>query len=129
MKRYGLRRLFHNDDFYDLDTLLSKDTFAVDIKDEEDKYIVEAELAGYSKEDISASLQDNWLEIIASKSKEINENDKYIYQERSTTTLKRKFYLNDVVDSEIDAKLENGILKIVLKKQKKETNGSKIEIK
>lgn len=129
MKRYGLRRLFHNDDFYDLDTLLSKDTFAVDIKDEEDKYIVEAELAGYSKEDISASLQDNWLEIIASKSKEINENDKYIYQERSTTTLKRKFYLNDVVDNEIDAKLENGILKIVLKKQKKETNGSKIEIK
>lgn len=129
MKRYGLRRLFHNDDFYDLDTLLSKDTFAVDIKDEEDKYIVEAELAGYSKEDISASLQDNWLEIIASKSKEINENDKYIYQERSTTTLKRKFYLNDVVDNEIDAKLENGILKIVLKKQKKETNGSKIKIK
>lgn len=129
MKRYGLRRLFHNDDFYDLDTLLSKDTFAVDIKDEEDKYIVEAELAGYLKEDISASLQDNWLEIIASKSKEINENDKYIYQERSTTTLKRKFYLNDVVDNEIDAKLENGILKIVLKKQKKETNGSKIEIK
>lgn len=129
MKRYGLRRLFHNDDFYDLDTLLSKDTFAVDIKDEEDKYIVEAELAGYSKEDISASLQDNWLEIIASKSKEINENDKYIYQERSTTTLKRKFYLNDVVDNEIDAKLENGILKIVLKKQKKETSGSKIEIK
>ena len=78
MKRYGMRKLLHNDEFFDLDSIFSRDTFAVDIKDEKDKYIVEAELAGYTKEEVGASLVDHWLEIVATKNKEINENDKYL---------------------------------------------------
>lgn len=129
MKRYGMRKLLHNDEFFDLDSIFSRDTFAVDIKDEKDKYIVEAELAGYTKEEVSASLVDNWLEIVATKNKEINENDKYLYQERSTTTLKRKFYLTDAISEKIEALLEDGILKMVIHKQLKEVPENKIEIK
>lgn len=129
MKRYGMRKLLHNDEFFDLDSIFSRDTFAVDIKDEKDKYIVEAELAGYTKEEVSASLVDHWLEIVATKNKEINENDKYLYQERSTTTLKRKFYLTDAISEKIEALLEDGILKMVIHKQLKEVPENKIEIK
>lgn len=129
MKRYELSKLFNHDGYFDLDDFFSKNTFALDVKDENDKYIVEAELPGFSKEDISASLVNHWLEIVATKNKTINENDKYLYQERSTTTLKRKIYLNDAINEKIDAELVDGILKMTIPKQENNDSQNKIEIK
>lgn len=129
MRRYELSKLFNRDGYYDLDSFFSKDTFALDVKDEDDKYIVEAELPGFNKEDVSASLVNHWLEIVATKNKEINENDKYLYQERSTTTLKRKIYLNDAINEKINAELVDGILKMTIPKQTTNIEQNKIEIK
>jgi HSP20 family protein len=102
------------------DDMFSSDLsqFKVDIKDKEDEYEVEAELPGFNKEDISASLKDHYLEIVATKNVNNDSNDNYLYQERSTTTVKRTFYLADAINEKVSAKLDNGILKLVIPKRK-----------
>ena len=121
-----------NNGFYDLvDSFFAHDkaSFKVDIKENENEYIVEAELPGFKKEDVSASLHNHYLEIAATKNEEVNQEGDYVYKERATTTLKRKFYLEDAINEKVDAKLNDGILKIEIPKDKNIEDKRKIEIK
>lgn len=127
---------FYNmlDDFFNDNALSSKfditSRFRMDVKDKDGFYFVEAELPGISKEEIKLDYQDNYLIISINKNEEINdEKESYIHKERRTSSMQRSVYLRDVDVQNIDARLEDGILKISLPKLEQKSDGLKIEIK
>lgn len=90
------------------------------------------ELPGVDKKDVHLDLEDGYLTISAKREHHTGEKDKkgnFIRRERSYGELTRKFYVGDVKENEIDARLENGVLSILLPKDKKVPTRNHIEIK
>lgn len=103
---------------------------AVDVREEEDRYVLEAELTGLTEKDIDVKLDDNLL-VISSKKEEDKESKKsgYILQERRRTAFSRSFVVPKDVDREsIEAKFTNGLLTLTLHKSP-ETKPRDIEVK
>lgn len=96
----------------------------VDVLDFSDKVVIEAEIPGLSKDEVSVEVQDDILTISGQKikqcsSKENDNNCKYIRKELKHSSFKRSFTLSEIFDKEsLNAKFENGLLKITLKKVK-----------
>ncbi len=87
----------------------------VDVKDCKDHYEINAELPGVKKDDIKVSLVDGVLTLEAEVRKEDKEEKtgSYIRQERRYGKLMRRFDLGkDVKEKDIDAKFEDGVLKL-----------------
>jgi Molecular chaperone (small heat shock protein) len=105
-------------------------TPAVDIKDEDDKLVVTTDLPGINKEDIEINLKEDMLEISAKSGKEKEtEEEGYIRKERSYTRFYRAVRLPTSVKEEgSTAKMENGVLTIMLPKMKLEEPAKKIQI-
>lgn len=105
----------------------------VDISENEKNFIVEAEIPGVKKEDMKISLQENILTISGEKKTETSEKkEKNFYRsERSYGTFTRSFTLPEEVNPDkVDAKFENGVLRITLEKAApKPVNEKLIEIK
>lgn len=98
-------------------------TFRTDIRENENSYILEAELPGFSKEDIHAEIKDGYLTIRAerkSESEEKNEKDNYLRRERSYGSFVRSFDLEGIKSEEITASYKDGILSVNLPKEKPE---------
>ena len=97
-----------------------RETFSpkIDISEEKNQIIVEAEIPGVNKEDLKITLQDNILTLEGEKKKVDQEKEKNFYRiERTYGSFKRSFSLPLDVDSEkIEAKFEDGLLKISLQK-------------
>lgn len=79
------------------------------------------DLPGFKKENISAQLEDGYLNITANKGLDKDEKDKdgkYIRQERYSGSCSRSFYVGEgVTQDEIHAKFEDGILKLSIPKK------------
>lgn len=104
----------------------------IDISEGEKNIKVIAEIPGVSKEDIKIVIQDNILSIEGEKKKEDVKEDKNYYRaERSYGSFKRCFTLPVEVDSDnIEAKFENGVLDIEMKKlEPKKASEKVIELK
>ena len=135
MKRKGdefenMVNSFFNDDFFNsLGTL--KNNFSVDLKEDENDYIIEADLPGVDKKDIDISYKNGYLNISAKRDSNVEEKkDNYVRKERSYGEFKRSFYIDNVEEDEINATFDNGVLKINLPKLNKEIHeGKKIEVK
>ncbi|MFO7887872.1 MAG: Hsp20/alpha crystallin family protein [Eubacteriales bacterium] len=126
---YSIIDNFFNQDFSPMRDL-ERDTFKVDIKDEGDKYIVEAELPGIKKEEVLVDYDDGKLTIGVERKEEVNEeNDNYIHRERRMASMQRCAYLNDVDIEKIDAKLEDGLLSVTAPKIEGKENKKRIDIK
>lgn len=123
---------FFRDDFF---SRRQPTLMKTDIREKNDKYIVEVDLPGYEKENINLTLENGYLEISASVVKESNEDDedKFVRQERYVGECSRSFYVgDDITEEDIHAEFKNGILKIEIpKKEEKEKlpNVKTIEIK
>jgi HSP20 family protein len=104
-------------------------TPAVDIK-EEDKLVVTTDLPGINKEDIEINLKEDMLEISAKSGKEKEtEEEGYIRKEREYTRFYRAVRLPTSIKEEgSTAKIENGVLTIMLPKMKLEEPAKKIQI-
>ncbi|GAB5586250.1 hypothetical protein Unana1_01150 [Umbelopsis nana] len=104
-------------------------TPALDIYEDEKKWIVHTELPGVKKEDIKLETQGNHLVI----SGESNRNSEYKennvrYQERRYGSFSRTVPLPENVDkSKINAKYENGVLEVTIPKSE-EASPKKITI-
>lgn len=110
------------------ETLSPLDSFKVDVKENDKEYLVEAEMAGINKEDIDISLDDGMLSISAKKEdKEETEEDKFIHRERHYSEMQRSLYLADAKPDGVNAKLENGLLKITVEKAQR-NKSRRIEI-
>ncbi len=123
--------------FNELDKDLFSDSMQVnscrtDIRDKGEKYVMESELPGFEKEDISIDIKDSYLVISAERrnTDEKNDSDKYIRRERSYSSYKRSFDISDVNTEGINAEYKNGVLTIELPKKKQEEPITKrLEIK
>jgi HSP20 family protein len=85
----------------------------------ENKIEIEAEIAGYTKDNISVQIEDNVLSIVGKASPAEAEdsltNKVYILRELKRSSFSRSFKLNDQLDAEkIDATFKDGLLKLVI---------------
>ena len=102
-----------------------------DIKDIGTGYLLEAELPGFGRDDISVDIDENKLVISAQKMQETNqENDdgKIIRKERYCGSYKRSFNLDGIDTENVSAKFENGILSLNLPKKIDVPTSRKLEI-
>jgi HSP20 family protein len=103
----------------------------VDLREEKDRYVVQADIPGMAKEDVSIEMDDETLHISACKERSLEESSEgYIRKERGGMCFFRQLPLPSDVDREgIKARLENGVLEISLPKlQKAEEKKTKIEV-
>ena len=125
------------DDFFDEGFFPKKERnlMKTDIREKKDKYVVDIDLPGFEKENISLSLDNGYLNISAKTEKEENNEDeeKFVRQERFYGECSRSFYVGeDITEEDINAKFNNGILKIEIpkkEKQEKLPESKQIEIK
>lgn len=98
----------------------SLDEFKTDIKDEGDRYTLEADLPGFDKKDIHLDINGDTLTVSAERHSEHEEKDKkgkYVRCERSYGSYSRSFDLSGVKSDEITAKYEDGVLKLNMPKK------------
>ena len=98
----------------------SLDEFKTDIKDEGDKYTLEADLPGFDKKDIHLDINGDTLTLSAERHSEHEEKDKkgkYVRCERSYGSYSRSFDLSGVKSDAITAKYEDGVLKLDMPKK------------
>jgi HSP20 family protein len=91
---------------------------AVDVREEKDQYVLEAELPGLTDKDVEVKVEDNLL-TISSKKDESREEKRngYLIRERRSSSFHRSFVLpNDVDKENITAQFKNGLLTLEMKK-------------
>ena len=91
-------------------------TFDVDVSENGSGYIIEAELPGFSIDQITIIYEENYLSIIAQK-QEMSKSD-FIRRERRTGLFRRNFFVEDVERENIKATLKHGVLTIELPKNR-----------
>lgn len=92
--------------------------FRTDIQDMGDRYLLEADLPGFRKEEISLDLKGDLLTVTACHKGESQESQgKYLCRERHWGSYGRSFDVSEVQQSGITAAYENGVLKLVLPKK------------
>lgn len=116
-----VNRLFDTNRFSDEETgsLTASDWVpTVDIKEEDDRFVIHADLPGVDPKDIEITMEKGVLTLKgqrASESKE--ETEKYKRVERVRGTFLRRFSLPDTVDAEkITAKSKDGVLELTVPK-------------
>jgi HSP20 family protein len=92
---------------------------AVDIKEESDKFVLEADIPGVKPEDIDVSMEDGVLTIRGEKKTEAKtEKEGYKRVERTYGSFYRRFSLPDTANPDaISAKSKHGVLEIVIPKR------------
>jgi HSP20 family protein len=130
---FNLMDDFFSDDFFSnglIPASVSKyESFKIDVKDNDTEYLIEADLPGVKKEDLTVDYKDNRLVIRVNSNQEVNEEkDNYIHRERRQSQMERSFYMKDVKADEITAKLEEGVLAIHAPKLDEIENMHKIEV-
>ena len=94
--------------------------FRTDIRDQGDKFLLEAELPGFDKEDIQLELTDGILTIKAEhkeNSEEKNDKGEFVRRERRYGSFSRTFDVSGIDESAITASYKSGILELSLPKQ------------
>ena len=112
------------------DTSLTEWTPAIDITEDNDAFIVVADLPGLTKKNISINIKENMLTISGErKIEKKNENKNYCRTERRDGIFKRSFQLTDqVISDKITASFKDGVL-IVNVPKAEEVKPKEIEIK
>ncbi len=121
-----LKDLFTGDLFNELGI-----SIRADIKENDQEYIVEADLPGVNKEEIRVEFKEDILTISAQKQKDLQEDkENYVRRERRRGKMSRSFYVPHIHKEGITADYQDGVLKIVLPKVKdNDSDTHKIQIK
>lgn len=132
--QHDMNRIF--DEFFRGD-LLANDSFfardwnpAVDILENNDQFVLKAEIPGMTKDDVKITLENNVLTIRGEKK---NESDKkegdYHRIERSYGSFERSFTIPGTIKvNDIDAQYKDGVLTLTLPKAE-EAKPKSIEVK
>lgn len=128
--RFNYPSIFDSNHFNSLMSSFDSE-ISVNMKETETSYIVEASLAGYSKDDINIELSKGILTISAEK-KEDTENkeddNSYIIKEIHHSYVSRSLSLKDADENKVSAKFDNGILNIEIGKKEKKVESVNIKI-
>lgn len=89
-----------------------------DIKERENEYVMDIEIPGFDKNDISLSLENGYLTVSVNRKEEDKEGKKenYLRRERSYS-MSRSYYVGSVKETDIKAKYENGLLQVFIPKE------------
>ena len=124
------------DNFFEDDFVPRKERnlMRTDIRELDDKYIVDVDLPGFEKDNIKLSLANGYLSINAKveKKEEDKKHEKYVHRERFFGECSRSYYVgDDIEEKDINAEFKNGILKVEIPKKddKKSNEVKQIEIK
>ena len=104
--------------------------FKTDIRDEGDQYVLEADLPGVDKKDISLDVSQNILTIKAQRESKNEQRDKkgeYVRCERSFGSYMRQFDITGVDVEGIKCRYDSGVLTLTMPKLTKEST-KKLEI-
>lgn len=123
------------DDMFDDHFFNKKDLslMKTDIKEKDGNYILDIDLPGYNKDNISLELSDGYLTVTAEVEENVDESDEtvnYIHKERYSGKCSRSFYVGEnITEEDIKASFKNGILNITIPKEEKIEHAKKrIEI-
>ena len=102
-----------------------------DIREADGAYILEAELPGFTRENIHAEIKNGYLTIRAErKSESEDNNENYLRRERNFGSFSRTFDLEGIDAEAISASFKNGVLTLNLPKLAPKTEEErKVEIK
>lgn len=137
---FGYRRVSSYDPFRELEELSNSfwndgdfSGFQTDIKKVDGKYVLEAELPGFKKEDIHIDIDKDTLTISAER--KADENDEkgengFIRRERYYGSFSRSFNIKGIDTDAITAEYNDGVLKLTMPEKAPETPAAKrLEIK
>ena len=121
----NLMNQFFNDDWSDWTSRNFSTTNttvpAVNVKEDDDKFLVELAAPGMKKEDFKVELHNNLLSISSEKRDEKTEGSdtgRYTRKEFSYQSFVRSFTLPETVETEkVAARYENGVLKLEIPKR------------
>ena len=124
---------FYLDDFFE-DFVpmpkMPKNEMKCDIYEKGGRVHIELDVPGFNKEDVKVDLDDGILTIAATKHEDKEEKEKNYYRkERLFGSFKRQFNVGNVKENEIDAKFNNGVLKISFPKEEQKQSKKFIAIK
>lgn len=127
---YGLRDSLFDNIFFPYEHK-ENNMMKTDVKENENDYELQVEVPGVSKENISIDYENGYVTIAAKTNKSKDEKDKegnYIRRERYSGSYSRSYYVGEVDRESIKAKLDNGILSIIVPKAKAEEQKKAIAI-
>ena len=91
-----------------------------DIRELDDRYVMEIDLPGFNKDNIKASLKDGYLTITANVSRSIKpeggKKHNFVHRERFSGSVTRSYYVGDMRQEDIKASYKDGVLSIELPK-------------
>ncbi len=113
--RYASRRFGHSD----VETPVSDWAPAVDIIEENDRFVLRADVPGVAPADIDVSMEDGILTIAGERQTEKHESAEGVKRfERVSGKFYRRFTLPETADADgIAARSANGILEVTIPKQ------------
>ena len=136
---FGYRRVSAYNPFRDFEEMSRSfwdnnnvSAFRTDITEKDGKYVLEADLPGFKKEDISVDIDKDCLTITAEhKSEEKEENaDSYIRRERYYGSYPRSFNVKGIDTEAITAAYNDGVLTLTMPKKEPEVPAARrLEIK
>ena len=110
-------------------TALHSIGFKMDVEDTGESYVVSAELPGIKRDEIDVELNEGRLSISVEKKETEEEKTKnYIHKETHEWSATRGIYLKDAATAGLSAKLEGGVLTVLVPKQDEKVNVTKVTI-
>jgi HSP20 family protein len=104
--------------FFDMSDFMGTAGFRVDVREDEKAYQLEAELPGVPKDKLNVSIDDGTLTISADLNEEKKEErGSYLYSERRSGHVERRFNLEGIDADAIKADYRNGVLLVTLPKE------------
>lgn len=94
---------------------------SIDIKDEEERYVLTADVPGVNAKEIDITMENGVLTIQGERKTRMDDESKhYRRSERIQGKFYRRFSLPDTIDGEgIQAKSKDGVLEVIIPKQDK----------
>lgn len=126
------------DNFFDgfmksaLNSRMADRTFPLDIEEKEDSYVIEADMPGVDKNNVSIDIEDGRLTIAVNveESEEKKDEEKnYLHRERRVMSSSRSVELGDIDAEKVEAEMENGVLRITVPKVQEVSNRRSVNIK
>ena len=127
---YGLRDSLFDNIFFPYEHK-ENNMMKTDVKENENDYELQVEVPGVNKENNSIDYENGYVTIAAKTNKSKDEKDKegnYIRRERYSGSYSRSYYVGEVDRESIKAKLDNGVLSIIVPKAKAEEQKKAIAI-
>lgn len=107
------------------------DPFKVDVRENPEGYVVEADLPGVSKDEVEIEMNEEKLTIAVKYSETVDESDpskNYIHRERRRVSMTRGAVLRDADPDAITAHLEDGVLTVSVPKKTPVATSRKIDL-